>query len=108
MRYCLYFVLEDLAMCLFGLHEHMKTSSGAEDCLQNHAGIEEFREEHGPQVSTCLTNFSQLFPHIIRSHIASVSMEALRACNDKPMNAANGVVLLRRLSLILEHGIIVG
>lgn len=97
-------LFQDLATCMYGLHEHMRFSSGDDDKLQDHSDMTDFRDHHATDVNACLANLTLVFPDIVRSHIGAAASAAVSACNNRSMNTANRVVLLRRLSLIVEHG----
>lgn len=98
-------MLQDLTICMFGLYEHMQVAGDEDDKLQEHSNMSDFKDHHATHINNCLTSLTHVFPDSVRSHIAAAANAAVTACNNRSMKTTDRVILLRRLSLIVEHGV---
>lgn len=98
------FELQDLSLCLFGLYEHMETTSGKEDNLQEYTNIEDFREKHSIDLCACLTNFTYLYPNQAETYIKNVTHAAIAVCNDRSSNGSRRMICMRKVAITLGPG----
>lgn len=96
--------MQDLSLCLFGLYEHMETTNGKEDHLQEYTSIEDFRGKHSIQLCVCLTNFTYLYPSQAEAYINEVTQTAIAICNDRMSNAARRMICMRKVAITLGPG----
>ncbi|GMH32916.1 hypothetical protein BSKO_00750 [Bryopsis sp. KO-2023] len=95
-------IAKDLALCLFGLHEHMRITSGKDDNLQAYSTIDEFREKHIGDLSMCLSNLANIYLKSVENFIKPVVGSAIKVCNDKAANPGHRVLYMKKVALMLD------
>lgn len=96
--------LQDLVICLSGLYDHIETTDGDEDKLQEYSSIEEFKEKHAVDLCSCLTALTCIYPNAVESYIKEIVILAEEAFKERPLDSAKQNFHMRKLSIALMPG----
>lgn len=80
------------------------TTNGEDDKLQEYSTIEEFKEKHVSDLSSCLTDLTCLHSSAVEKYINEIIASAEQSFKQKPPDHVNQTFHMRKLSIAIEPG----